>query len=84
KREGWVPSAAVVVSNELVREAETTAAEVNKANEARLVLMRQIDQVADYLLQARAAKRSTDEIAGLQRNLEDLEAELCRLGHADN
>ncbi|BHF72549.1 Rabenosyn-5 [Sparganum proliferum] len=81
KREGWVPSATVVVSNELVREAETAA--ITETNEARLVLMRQIDQVADYLLQARAAKRSTDEIAGLKRNLEDLEEELCRLTRSE-
>ncbi|KAL7060345.1 hypothetical protein AAHC03_09685 [Spirometra sp. Aus1] len=81
KREGWVPSATVVVSNELVREAETAA--ITETNEARLVLMRQIDQVADYLLQARAAKRSTDEIAGLKRNLEDLEEELYRLTRSE-
>ncbi|VDL92566.1 unnamed protein product [Schistocephalus solidus] len=81
KREGWVPSASVVVSNELVREAEMAA--ITEANETRLVLMRQIDQVADYLLQARAAKRSAEEINGLQRNLEDLEEELCRLTRSD-
>ena len=49
------------------------------SHDPRVILMQQMDAVADYLAQARAAHRSPEEIANLAQNLADLEAELTRL-----
>ena len=51
-------------------------------NDARVILMQQMDVVANYLAQARAANRSPEEIANLAQNLADLEAEITRLSDA--
>ncbi|CDI97566.1 rabenosyn 5 [Echinococcus multilocularis] len=48
----------------------------------RVILMRQMDLVADYLMQAQAAHRSTEEITNLAQNLADLEIELTRISAA--
>ncbi len=45
----------------------------------RAIIMRQMDAVADYLAQAKAANRSADEIHSLAQNLSELELELTRL-----
>lgn len=51
-------------------------------SDPRMVLMRQMDLVANYLAQAQAAHRSPQEIDNLSQNLADLEAELSRLSAA--
>nr|CDS32324.1 rabenosyn 5 [Hymenolepis microstoma] len=52
------------------------------SSDPRMVLMRQMDLVADYLAQAQAARRSPQEIDNLTQNLADLEEELSLLSAA--
>ncbi|VDO03856.1 unnamed protein product [Rodentolepis nana] len=52
------------------------------SSDPRMVLMRQMDLVADYLAQAQAARRSPQEIDNLTQNLADLEEELSLLNAA--
>lgn len=48
-------------------------------SDPRVILMRQMDLVADYLMQAQAAHRSVEEITNLAQNLAELESELARI-----
>ncbi|VUZ38682.1 unnamed protein product [Hymenolepis diminuta] len=69
---GWMPSAPW-------RETQNDDFD---PSDPRMVLMRQMDLVANYLAQAQAAHRSPQEIDNLSQNLADLEAELSRLSAA--
>lgn len=74
---GWIPSMSSLQSLEdpILPEGKP---------DPRAILMRQIDTVADYLVQAKTANRSEDEIRSLSNNLADLEAELTRLSAQNN
>lgn len=77
---GWMPSS--VSSGEYFVEVSTTAKEEAVGfdeSDPRVVLMRQMDLVADYLMQAQAAHRSVEEITNLAQNLAELESELARI-----
>ncbi|VDM25381.1 unnamed protein product [Hydatigera taeniaeformis] len=73
---GWMPSSVL-----------GGATEVNEVagfdeSDQRVILMRQMDLVADYLMQAQAAHRSVEEITNLAQNLAELESELTRISVA--
>lgn len=83
---GWMPSSMrsgdyFAGDSVTAQMAEEEVVGFDESN-PRVILMRQMDLVADYLMQAQAAHRSTEEITNLAQNLADLEIELTRISAA--